>query len=92
MGYRVGNVCYSNHMDAQNAYFGAVVPIISNDGTLLRPVFNGSTWTLNGVVLDTSFPACDPAQNFRDGVELGWLFAGILAMAFGFTIIKRLVR
>lgn len=92
MGYRVGNVCYSNHMDAQNAYFGAVVPIISNDGTLLRPVFNGSTWTLNGVVLETSFPACDPAQNFRDGVELGWLFAGALAMAFGFTVIKRLVR
>lgn len=92
MGYRVGNTCYSNYSDAQNVYFSAVVPIISNDGTFIRPVYNGSTWTLNGVVLETSFSTCDPAQNFRDGVELGWLFAGLLTLAFGFTIIKRLVR
>lgn len=93
MGYQVGNICYTDRMQAENAYFSSVSPVIQN-GRLVQLQYNGnpkhmdSGWTLNGRRVTADLPQCGPVQNFREGSELGWLIVLIMATLYVFTLIK----
>ena len=92
MGYQVGNQCIADKVQAENHYFSLIVPTVGQDGRLHHPTYSNGQWKLNGQVLQISLPECDPAQNFRDGAELGWYLFGIMAAVYVFGIIKKQIR
>lgn len=98
MGYQVGNICYSDRVQAENAYFSLVSPVIQSNGRLLQLQYNGNPkhidagWTLNGRRVSASLPQCDPAKNIADGIEAGWLFLGVMASLYLFVLLKKLIR
>ncbi len=47
---------------------------------------------MQGQVLQAQLPECDPAENFRNGTELGWLIFGVMAAMYTFHIIKGLFK
>ncbi|WP_066567938.1 hypothetical protein [Snodgrassella sp. CFCC 13594] len=92
MGYQVGNQCFTSIEAAENQYFSAVAPAVSAGGELIKPEYSGTQWILNGTVIHAQLPPCDPEQNLKDGMELGWLLFGIMAVLYGFKWIKGLMR
>ncbi|QMT33763.1 hypothetical protein LNQ82_04565 [Conchiformibius steedae DSM 2580] len=80
MGYQVGNTCYATKGAAENAYFSQVAPVIQQNGRLLQLQYNGNPkhidggWTLNGRTVSASLPQCSPAENFKDGAQIGFMF------------------
>lgn len=92
MGYQVGNQCFTDRQQAENHYYSLVAPVVTADGKIIQPEYTGQHWQLNGQVLQTKLPECDPAQNVRDGMELGWLFFGTMAAMYVFTIIRKQMR
>lgn len=92
MGYQVGVVCYAEMKEAENVYFSQVSPSILPNGRLIKPEYLGNQWKMNGEVLIAHLPECDPAQNMRAGMELGWLFFGVMASVFVFRIIREQLR
>lgn len=64
----------------------------SNKPSLLAPEFKQGKWYLQGNVINAHLPECDPAKNFRDGQEIGWLVFGVVAACYVFVIVKRLLR
>ena len=91
MGYQVGNQCFESREAAENHYFSLVVPQIQN-GQLIQPKKVGERWEMQGQVLQAQLPECDPAENFRNGTELGWLIFGVMAGMYTFHIIKGLFK
>ena len=51
MGYQIGNVCYADKQDAENAHFSQVLPVLTADGRLLQMQYQGNQWTYNGVAV-----------------------------------------
>lgn len=92
MGYQVGNQCFLDKKQAENYYFSLVVPIVGADGKIHKPEYLVNQWKMNGEVLEAHLPECDPEQNLKDGLQLGWLIFGILALVWGITVIRRLLR
>lgn len=91
MGYQVGNTCYTTKELAENVYFSQVSPIITLDGVKQVSYTNGK-WHYGSQQLTANLPTCDPAQNVKDGAELGWLVFGIMAVLYTFHIIKGLLK
>ena len=74
MGYQIGNQCVDKKVEAENHYFSQVIPTITADGKLLQPTYQTTQgWFYQGKKLEISLPKCDPVQNFKDGMELGFL-------------------
>lgn len=92
MGYQVGNQCFADKQQAENHYYSLVAPVLTPEGRLLQPEYLGGQWKLNGEVLQAKLPQCDPAQNFREGMDLGWVFLSVMAAMYVFTVLKRLMR
>ena len=83
MGYQVGNQCFSEQKEAENFYFSQIVPTIGPDGKLYQPTFFKSQgWIYQGQKLQIYLPECSPEQNFKDGLELGFLFLGVAIVAW----------
>lgn len=117
MGYQVGNVCYQDMKQAENAYFSLVAPVVMSQVTqpatsvprpypytgnmtvpaktetvMIAPQYIGGKWTLQGKPLQLYLPPCDPAANFKQGAEIGWLVFALIAAMYVFVLIKRLLR
>lgn len=64
----------------------------SNQAKMIAPEFKNGKWYLQNNVITANLPECDPAQNMRDGAELGWYVASIMATVWLFVLLKRLLR
>lgn len=55
---------------------------------------SNGTWTLRSTTNAPVpvFPSCDPAQDFTDGVALGWLIATAMVAAAAVILLKRGAR
>lgn len=91
MYYQVGNQCLEQQ-HAENVYFGLVVPVLTQDGQIIKPVYNGTFWHLNGQIIQVNLPECNPADNVKNGLEIGWLVFGVMASCYFVIIIKRLLK
>lgn len=91
MYYQVGNQCLEQQQ-AENVYFGLVVPVLTQDGQIIKPEHNGTAWQLNGQIIQANLPECNPADNVKNGLEIGWLVFGIMAACFFVIVIKRLFK
>ena len=89
MYYQVGNKCLEQGQ-AENVYFSLVVPQITQDGQIIKPEYNGSAWTINGQIIKADLPQCDPAENLKSGLEIGWLLFAVMASVYFVSITKRL--
>ncbi|EHP43590.1 hypothetical protein OR16_07781 [Cupriavidus basilensis OR16] len=50
----------------------------------------GEVATLTDAVLPTmTFPACDPLENFKDGMTVGWGVVAAMVLAWGVTVLRR---
>ena len=61
---------------AENIYFSLVVPQITSDGQIIQ----------------ANLPECNPADNVKNGLEIGWLVFGLMAACYFVIIIKRLFK
>lgn len=91
MGYAVGNICYASLQQAEDVYYSKVVPHVDGQA-LYQPVRRSDGWYFQNTKLQAALPLCDSAQNFRDGMELGFLLIVPLAVAWGVTLIRRVLR
>lgn len=69
MGYQVGNSCYQTRESAENAYFSAVSPVITENG-VKQLVYKDKFWYFDSQKLSAYLPQCDPAQNYLAGYEM----------------------
>ena len=67
MYYQVGNQCLEQQQ-AENVYFGLVVPVLTQDGQIIKPEHNGTAWQLNGQIIQANLPECNPADNVKNGL------------------------
>jgi hypothetical protein len=72
-------------------------------GYFTTPSFSGSTVNIQGWTLTSgsyayryttglptpTFPPCDPAADFKDGVTIGWGIALAMVVAFGIRMLQR---
>ena len=91
MHYQVGNKCL-NKAQAENIYFSSVVPQITSDGQIIKPDYNGTSWQLNGQIIHSNLPECNPADNVKNGLEIGWFVFGVMAACYFVIVIKRLLK
>ena len=91
MYYQVGNQCLEQQ-HAENVYYGLVVPVITQDGKIIKPDYNGTAWQLNGQIIQANLPECNPADNVKNGLEIGWLVFGIMAACYFVIVVKRLLK
>lgn len=89
MGYQIGNVCYATISDAENAYYSQVIPHIGADGKIYQMEHTQTGWRFEGLTVRAELPECDPSQNFKDGLEIGWGLFGIAAVIWIVQIVKR---
>lgn len=92
MGYQIGNVCYADKQDAENAHFSQVLPVLTVDGKILQMNYQGGQWAYNGVAVHADFPQCDQRRNIEDGMLLGWLVFAIAASVWGLRILVNRLR
>lgn len=91
MGVQVGNQCFSNLSEAENYLFSQVTPVPAESG-LLMPSYDGvSGWIYNGVQIHANLPECSQIANFAQGSAIGWALVGLMATAWGFRIIQRVM-
>ena len=64
----------------------------TNKATLIKPEYVNGKWTLQGQVINLNLAQCEPSENFKNGMELGWLIAGLMASMWLFMLVKRLLR
>ena len=55
MYYQVGNQCLEQQQ-AENVYFGLVVPVLTQEGQIIKPEHNGTAWQLNGQIIQANLP------------------------------------
>lgn len=86
MGYQIANRCYQTKQGAEDAYFSQIVPSISSDGTLYKPVYSPQQleWKYQGTVLTANFPQCDPTSYMQYGLALAATCIIPFALVFGF--------
>ena len=89
MGYQVGFQCFDSLEQAQDYKYSSVAPVINQNNQLMQPVKVGQQWQLNGLQITDSFPACNPLEQFQDGVELGWGFILIAVSVTAVAILRR---
>ena len=92
MGYQVGNICYATKTEAENAYYSNVVPVITQGGQLMQPIYNGTVWQLAGNTISSGLPECDPLQNMKDGSLIGWGVFSILLSLWSIKLIHQRLR
>lgn len=93
MGFQIANTCYPNREQAENAYFSQVVPRIGQDGELVQVQYSkGRGWTLDGQIVQAYLPECNPAENLKDGMIVGWLVFGIMAAAWSVKFVAQRIR
>lgn len=63
-----------------------------NKAVIIAPEYRNNAWYLNGQIIHANLPVCDPVQNFKDGLELGWLVFAVMASCYVFVVLKGLLR
>lgn len=100
MGALLSGVCYGSATEAARVVFSAVGPVAHSGGSFsaveetspdaFSMVTRDSSGVLSSVLLPTpAFPTCDPAESVADGLALGWLVAGVWALAWGVVVLRR---
>jgi len=104
MGALYKGLCYVTNDDAADAFYLSAAPALTAGGTSYLSWFQkvGSQWavssqsfspTASGVstvaLTVPSFPTCDPAQPFYDGMSVGWGVGGAIVAAW---VVKNLRR
>ena len=91
MGDQVGLVCYPDRVQAEDAYYSRVVPTV-DAARLYQPERKADGWYYQTAKLQAALPQCSPGQSLKEGVELGFLVFGLLAVAWGIQFIRRVLR
>ena len=92
MGYRVGHQCLDTSEQAHDYLLSQLLPTVTTDGQLLRPVKNGQIWELSGQQIQLSFPECSVSSQIEDGVITAAPLIGLATIIFGFRAAKRLIE
>ena len=91
MGVQVGNQCFDDLATAQNYLLSQVTPEPTQNG-LLAPVYDGvNGWSYNGQAIALNLPECSQLANFAEGQIIGWAIVAVMAAAWGFRIIQRVM-
>ena len=92
MGYRVGSQCFSSTEQAHDYLLSQLLPTVTADGQLIKPIKNGQNWELNGQKIQLSFPECDIGEQIQFGAYVAAPLLVLAAMIFGFRSIKKLLE
>ncbi|WII92506.1 hypothetical protein QEO94_07600 [Kingella negevensis] len=94
MGYQVENNCFESREAAENYYFSLVIPVITQEGKLIQPSYNKNLkkWQMGDKIVEAYIPECDSVQNFKTGMEIGWLVFAIMGSLYAVHLIKGLLR
>ena len=92
MGYRVKQQCFNDLEHAKAVYFSQVAPAINANGQLMQIEHIGQEYVLNGQVLQASFAACDPKEDFAMGGAIGLAFLFLMATYWGINQAKKQLR
>lgn len=105
MGLLVDGTCYADEELAGHLYAGSMPPVTfsGTDGFHTYVLFYRGDWEwewihyLEGEAVGTvpgfnNVQGCDPAENFQDGVELGWGVAAVLIAAAAVMLLRRTLR
>lgn len=107
MGARVGELCYGDQSQALDAYYLVVPPTVTAGSTSYLGWFEkvAGAWVYRVKTVSSSsvsvsevpapvvtFPDCNPLEPFTDGMQLGWLVAGLMVSAWGWLHIRRAAR
>nr|DAY39188.1 MAG TPA: hypothetical protein [Inoviridae sp.] len=90
MGYRVGGQCFATSEKASDYQMSMVVPTITADGSLKTAVYQNGKWYYGSQEVKLSFPKCDPAEPFKEGLQTGSLILGIFIAVFAVKAIIKL--
>ena len=66
--------------------------VLTQDGQIIKPEHNGTAWQLNGQIIQANLPECNPADNVKNGLEIGWLVFGVMAACYFVIVIKRMLK
>lgn len=91
MAHRIGFQCFDTEAAATDYQMSLVVPVVTADGSLVHPVKQGETWTHQGQPVKLSFGTCDPAQDFKDGLQVASVFIGLIVTAWCFRYLYRFI-
>ena len=61
-------------------------------GQIIKPEHNGTAWQLNGQIIQANLSECNPADNVKNGLDVGWLVFGVMAACYFVIVIKRLLK
>lgn len=92
MGYRVGWQCLATSEQAHDYVLSQLLPTITQDGQLIRPVKKGDSWYLAENKIQMSFPNCDPIDNIKQGALIGVPIVGLFVLVFGIRSIIAVVK
>lgn len=81
-GYRVGGQCFTSAEAATDYLMSQVVPTIDQNGTLQHPVKQGVVWHYGGQKVALTLPACNPSEDFEDGLTVGVEVVALMFIAF----------
>lgn len=95
MGYYVGNngfgICYLTKEQAEDAYFSKVVAHVDSTGVhqlIRRP----DGWYFGTHKVQSHLLQCDPAKSVAEGAEFAGYFLLPLAVAWGFNLIRNILK
>lgn len=104
-GVRLGNQCYASSQQASDAYYSAVTPSITPGPTtyVAEYVKSSGAWLLRLTQVQTgggqssvttaapalALPPCDPLENFKDGMTVGWGVVAAMAVAWAVSVVRR---
>lgn len=91
MGYQVGNTCYTDQRLAEDVYFSQAVPLVTDEG--VKQIFRKSDgWYYQTHKIEAHLPQCDPAANYKLGLELGWELVPTALVLMSAGLIIRLMK
>lgn len=92
MGYRVGWQCFATQELADDYILSQQQPTIGADGSIIRPVKQGSQWILQGKPVVLSHPHCEIGQQLQYGAAAGFGIVMLFALVAVFQAAYRLAH
>nr|DAS34237.1 MAG TPA: hypothetical protein [Inoviridae sp.] len=71
-------------------YPNTTIPTVT--AKIISPEYKNGKWYLQDTVITANLPQCEPINNLKQGLELGWLLFGVIGAMYVFVLLKRLIR
>lgn len=97
MAYLHNNLCFGEVTQLYQS-MAASCPVVTSDGKSLTctPTETGYTITkTDGVTsstIEVNPPLIDCAPQYADAMELGWMCVGVIMVAWGMSVLKKVIK